>query len=73
MVNCHIPIIYSTVIVQPWKIRYCEEVPYMCSRPLSEKWRRFRNIQPSHANRFVCCAHARLYSMVIVICTAIGN
>ena len=28
----------------------------MCSRPPSEKWRRFENIRPSHAERFVCCA-----------------
>ena len=27
----------------------------MCSRPLSEKWRRFGNIRPSHTERFVCC------------------
>ena len=28
----------------------------MCSRPPSEKWRRFGYIRPLHAKRFVCCA-----------------
>ena len=35
---------------------YCDEVLYKWNRPPSEKWRRFENILPSHAERFVCCA-----------------
>ena len=37
----------------------------MCSRPPSEKWRRFRNIQPSHA-KSLSVAHSPydIYSMV---------
>ena len=35
---------------------YCDEVLYMWNRPPSEKWCSSENIQPSHAERFVCCA-----------------
>ena len=35
---------------------YCAEVLYKGNRSPSEKWRRFENILPSHAERFVCCA-----------------
>ena len=34
---------------------YCDEVLYKWNRP-SEKWHCFKNILPSHAERFVCCA-----------------
>ena len=43
------------VIAQPSKIMYCEEVLYIMCRPPSEKWRCFGNIQPPHAERFICC------------------
>ena len=45
----------------------------MCSRPPSEKWRRFRNILPSHANRFVCCPLTRLYNIYSTLDRSIAS
>ena len=40
---------------------YCDEVLYMWNRPPSEKWCCSESIQPSHTERFVCCASTIRY------------
>ena len=45
----------------------------MCSRPPSEKWRRFRNIRPSHAKRFICYALTRLYILYSTVGRSIAS
>ena len=39
----------------------------MAYQPLSEKWRLFKNVRPSHAKRVICCTltiQYIIYSMV---------
>ena len=45
----------------------------MCKRPPSKKWRRFGNIWPSHAERFVCCVFAIRYIIYSTVGRSIAS
>ena len=42
-------------------LRIARRSDIMYKRPLSEKWRHFGNIWPSHTKKSVCCSLTRLY------------
>ena len=45
----------------------------MAHQPPSEKWCRFKNIRPSHAKRFICCALAIRYTIHSMVGQSIAS